>query len=144
MDRHWRPPRSRPLLCLLALCRRPFECARRCRSLLGIIGTSLTAVITPLLAEISHAVDAIAHQHPSICGPSGTYAQAYSLFSMTLSASLLVGPLWAGFMLDAAGWNAVGWSLGILCFVSAVPAVVSISGREKTLDNRDPFLINIP
>jgi hypothetical protein len=39
--------------------------------------------------------------------------------------------LWAGFVVEKAGWGTMGWSLGLLSGVAAVSTLVWTGGRIK-------------
>ncbi|KAF2770280.1 MFS general substrate transporter [Teratosphaeria nubilosa] len=93
-----------------------------------LIGVGLTLVITPMMAEITYAVDAKARRrHPGFFGRNGAYAQAYSLFNMAWAGGCLVGPL-LGLIRERAGWNVTVLILGILSIVTAIPTVIWTGG----------------
>ncbi|KAL8699019.1 MAG: hypothetical protein Q9201_006242 [Fulgogasparrea decipioides] len=96
--------------------------------LLALLGIALTIVMTPLLAEITYILDAKEKHHPGLFGEKGAYAQAYGLFNCAFAGGMLVGPLWAGSVVDKAGWGTMCLSLGILSAVSAVPAFLFTNG----------------
>ncbi|KAH9823750.1 Major Facilitator Superfamily [Teratosphaeria destructans] len=93
-----------------------------------LIGIGLTLVITPMMAEITYAVDAKARRrHPGFFGRNGAYAQAYSLFNMAWAGGCLVGPL-LGLIRERAGWSVTVLILGILSIVTAIPTVIWTGG----------------
>ena len=92
-------------------------------ALLALLGLALTMLVTPLLAEITYVVAAREKMQPGVFGAKGAYAQAFGLFNSAFAAGTLVGPIWAGFVSEKAGWVTMGWSLGLLSAVSAVPVV---------------------
>ncbi|GME52827.1 Major facilitator superfamily [Neofusicoccum parvum] len=97
-------------------------------ALLALLGLSLAAVMPCVMAEISHVVAAKEGARPGLFGRKGAYAQAYGLFNMAWAGGALVGPIWAGYVRDGAGWGAMGWSLGLLAGVTAVPAALWTGG----------------
>ncbi|KAL1630561.1 hypothetical protein SLS56_004835 [Neofusicoccum ribis] len=97
-------------------------------ALLALLGLSLAAVMPCVMAEISHVVAAKEGVRPGLFGRKGAYAQAYGLFNMAWAGGALVGPIWAGYVRDGAGWGAMGWSLGLLAGVTAVPAALWTGG----------------
>ena len=97
-------------------------------ALLALLGAALTMVMTPLLAEITYVVEAKEKKNPGAFGAGGAYAQAYGLFNVAFAGGSLVGPIWAGFVEQRAGWGTMGWTLGLLSAVSAVPVVVYSGG----------------
>ena len=97
-------------------------------ALLAFLGAALTMVMTPLLAEITYMVEAKEKKNPAAFGAGGAYAQAYGLFNCAFAGGCLVGPIWAGFVKQRAGWGTMSWTLGLLSAVSAVPVVVYSGG----------------
>lgn len=106
--------------------------------LMTFLGVAMTMVITPLLAEFTYVVDAEERKRgPHSFGDRGAYAQAYGLFMTAFAGGMLVGPLWAGLIVTAAGWETMAWTLGLLSAVSAVPAGLITGGYiwEKREEN---------
>jgi len=98
-------------------------------ALLALIGCTLTLVLTPMMAEITYAVDAKAARHPpGFFGKNGAYAQAYSLFNMAWAGGCLVGPLLAGLVNQRAGWSVTTLILGVVSVVTALPTAVWTGG----------------
>lgn len=98
-------------------------------ALLLLLGVACPLVVTPLLAEFTHAVDAEEKRRGEGCfGESGAYAQAYGLFMTAFAGGMLVGPLWGGLIIQSAGWGTMTWTLGLLSAVSAVPAGLITGG----------------
>ncbi|CAL8582856.1 hypothetical protein XPA_008500 [Xanthoria parietina] len=96
--------------------------------LLACLGVALTIVMTPLLAEVAYILEAKEQHHPGLFGQKGAYAQAYGLFNMAFAGGMLVGPLWAGAVVDKQGWGTMCLTLGILSVVSAIPAFLFTNG----------------
>lgn len=97
--------------------------------LLVFLGLTMTAVITPLLAEFAYVVHAEEKQRgPGCFGDTGAYAQGYGLFMTSFAAGMLVGPLWSGLVVTAAGWKTMTWTLGLFSGVSAIPAGLMTGG----------------
>ncbi|KAL9613146.1 MAG: hypothetical protein Q9167_002311 [Letrouitia subvulpina] len=97
-------------------------------ALLALIGAALTIILTPVLAEFSYAVETKEKKHPGLFGEKGAYAQAYGLFNCAFAGGMLVGPLWAGTVVQREGWAMMCLTLGILSLVSAIPAGLFIGG----------------
>ncbi|KAL8871417.1 MAG: hypothetical protein Q9174_002741 [Haloplaca sp. 1 TL-2023] len=96
--------------------------------LLALLGVALTMVMTPLLAEVTYILQEKEKHHPGLFGEKGAYAQAYGLFNCAFAGGMLVGPLWAGSVVDKAGWGTMCLSLGVLALVSAIPAALFTNG----------------
>ena len=78
--------------------------------------------------EFSHIVEAKERHQPGIFGAGGAYAQSYGIFNTAWAAGSVVGPLWGGYVIDAAGWPTMAWTLGLLCVVSALPIALYTGG----------------
>ncbi|KAK9322735.1 transporter [Lipomyces orientalis] len=106
---------------------------------------ALTSLLSPLIvascmllpssmAEISTCVAAAEQKKPGIFGKGGAYGQAFGLFNLAYSAGSVFGPLEAGCVTEAEGWGTATWTLGLISFVSAIPAVLFTGGflfRER-------------
>lgn len=97
-------------------------------ALLSLCGITLTMVFPPIMAEASHVVTAKEKKRPGIFGKGGAYAQSYGLFNVAFSAGTLIGPLWSGFVKNAAGWATMAWTLGLFSGVAAIPMAIFIGG----------------
>ncbi|KAE8452748.1 hypothetical protein EG329_013020 [Mollisiaceae sp. DMI_Dod_QoI] len=97
-------------------------------ALLALIGVALCLVNPPLMAEITYVVEAKERQDPGRFGANGAYAQAYGLFIMAFAAGTLIGPVWAGYVEQAAGWGTMSWSLGLFSIAGAVPCFIWTGG----------------
>ncbi|KAG9242662.1 MFS transporter-like protein [Calycina marina] len=97
-------------------------------ALLALIGFALAIVMPPISAEITYVVAAKEKKHGKIYGPNGAYAQAYGLFIAAFAAGTLIGPLWAGYVRDTAGWATMAWSLSLLSLAAAIPCMIWTGG----------------
>ncbi|KAJ4116271.1 hypothetical protein NW768_011060 [Fusarium equiseti] len=90
--------------------------------LLACVGITMACIFGPLMAEITWSVQ----------GDDDTggeqIAQAYGLYNMAYSGGSLVGPIMGGMVKDNSGWGTVGWSLGIVVFVSGIPTILYTGG----------------
>jgi len=102
-------------------------------ALLALIGLFLTLIISPLAADLSHAVDALGLARPGIFGAQTAYATAYSLFNMAMAAATVVGPVLAGAIQERAGVRVVAIVLAVWCASAAVPVAVWLGGEEGKL-----------
>jgi MFS family permease len=103
--------------------------------LLTLLGMSQTLIMGPLMAEIAYLVEAKEKKNPGIFGKGGAYAQTYGLYFCWFAGGLLVGPIWAGFVVQRAGWGTMTWSLGLLSGVTVIPTLIFTGGlitRSKT------------
>lgn len=97
--------------------------------LLAFVGLSLAMTLPPLMAEITYAVEEKERNAPpGTFGKNGAYAQGYALFNVAYSGGCLVGPIWGGMIVEAAGWSTMAWSLGLLSVVTALPTALLVGG----------------
>ena len=85
--------------------------------------------MAPLMAEIDHVVALEEKKNPGSFGKKGAVAQGYGLFNAAFALGTLIGPLWAGFVVQNAGWGTMGWSLGILSGCAGVTTFWWTGGR---------------
>ena len=64
-------------------------------------------------------------EQPGIFGPGGADAQAFALFNVAMAGGILVGPILAGALVEAAGWLTMSLVLGAFALSAGVPAVSS-------------------
>jgi len=98
-------------------------------ALLACIDFCLTMGMAPLMAEIDHVVALEEKKNPGSFGKKGAVAQGYGLFNAAFALGTLIGPLWAGFVVQNAGWGTMGWSLGILSGCAGVTTFWWTGGR---------------
>ncbi|KAF8474241.1 major facilitator superfamily domain-containing protein [Kalaharituber pfeilii] len=98
---------------------------------LAFLGFSLTLQMTPTMAEITYVLVEMENTKPGRFGKNGAFAQGYGLFNVAFSGGTLVGPLWSGFLKDAAGWGTMAWSLGLLSFITSVPVLFYTGGKLR-------------
>ncbi|TVY46939.1 putative MFS-type transporter [Lachnellula occidentalis] len=98
-------------------------------ALLALLGLFLTMVFPAVMAEIDHTVALEEKRRPGGFGKRGAAAQGFGLFNFAYAGGSLVGPLWAGFIVQNYDWGTMGWSLGILSAVAAVIAFLWTGGR---------------
>ena len=101
-----------------------------CALLVGV-GLAMALVLGPLMADIAWSIEADTKQVPGSKG-SGVYAQAYALMNMAFSAGALVGPIFGGLVRNRAGWAVEGWSLALLCGVTAIPVTLLVGNPAST------------
>ena len=97
--------------------------------LLASIGFCLTMGMAPLMAEIDHVLEFEEKKNPGTFGKRGAAAQGFGLFNCAYALGTLIGPIWAGFVVEGAGWGTMGWSLGLLSGVAALATFWWTGGR---------------
>ncbi|KAI1764184.1 MFS general substrate transporter [Hypoxylon sp. FL1150] len=100
--------------------------------LLALLGVALAFVNVPLMAEITYVIESKAAEEPGVFGDKGVYGLGYGLFTMAFALGGTVGPLWAGYVVDSAGWGTMTWSFGIWAASGAVPVCIWLGGQIRT------------
>jgi len=98
-------------------------------ALLALIGFCLTMGMAPLMAEIDHVVELEEKRRPGSLGKRGGAAQGFGLFNSSFALGTLIGPLWAGFVVQSSGWSTLGWNFGLLSAVAALATFWWTGGR---------------
>ena len=68
-------------------------------------------------------------KRPGSLGKRGATAQGFGLFNLAYAVGTLVGPLWAGFVVQNAGWGTMGWSMGVLSGICGITTFIWTGGR---------------
>lgn len=105
-------------------------------ALISLIGLCVALVNTPIFAEIVHIVNEKERQRPGIFGEAGATAQAYGLWNVAFAAGTIAGPLMAGYIKDYAGWETMGWSIGVLSAAVSIPVFPVTGGWVGARDQR--------
>jgi MFS family permease len=98
-------------------------------ALLVVIGFFMTLVMAPLMRDLDHTLTVEEKRKPGSLGTKGAAAQAFGLFNMAYAAGSVIGPLWAGFVAEKAGWVTMGWTLGLLSGVGGIVTFIWTGGR---------------
>jgi MFS family permease len=88
-------------------------------ALLFFVGIAAGLMITPNMVEISHAVDFMSQtSQGSSSDPAKVMARAYSLLNMSWGIGSVVGPLWAGAVIETRGWQGMCVSFVVLQLIT--------------------------
>jgi MFS family permease len=97
-------------------------------ALLALLGCCISMVMTPIVTEVFNAVQEKEDRSPNIFGRGGATALAFGLSNMGFAAGSLIGPFFAGFIRQNAGWGTMGWAMGLVAGVSAIPNLLFVGG----------------
>ncbi|PYH78832.1 vesicular amine transporter [Aspergillus uvarum CBS 121591] len=97
-------------------------------ALLALVGACLAALMPPVIVEASYVVQEKEARNPHIFGKGGAMALAYGILNVAFAAGTIVGPFFAGFIRESAGWATMTWALALVTGVSAVPVVLLLGG----------------
>ena len=98
-------------------------------ALLALLGTMSALSTSPLMAEITFAVESRHQPQQAVLGSRGFVAQAYAFYSFSLAGGLLVGPLWGALVLRMGGWKTMAWTFSLLSGISVVPTAYITGGK---------------
>lgn len=114
-------------------------------ALLALIGVTLSFANTPLMAEITYAIEAEEAKTPGVFGTKGVYGLGYGLFCTSFALGGSVGSLMSGYVMAARGWGTLTWALAVWMaggavvvglFAGARPASASKGVEESFTDMR--------
>ncbi|KAJ5200738.1 Major facilitator superfamily domain general substrate transporter [Penicillium cf. griseofulvum] len=97
-------------------------------ALLACVGLVVAVAMPILVVEVFFAVKEKEDKTPDIFGRGGAMALAFGLSNMGFAAGSLIGPFFAGFIRQEAGWGAMGWALGLVTGISSVPILLFVGG----------------
>jgi len=119
------------LVCLRFVTENTLEQKALLAVILAVLGTALAFSNTPLMAEISYAIEAEEAANPGCFGDKGAFGVGYGLFTMAFALGGVVGPLWAGYVVASAGWGTMTWSFAVLAASAAVVGSIWLGGPVK-------------
>ena len=96
-------------------------------ALLVIIGLAMAITMPAIIAEIGATVADAEKNDPRAIKRS-VIATGWSLVNGAYAAGCLVGPLFAGLIRNAAGWQTTTWSLGLLSVFTGVFLLLCLEG----------------
>lgn len=111
-------------------------------ALLVVIGLAMAIAMPAIIAEIGATVADAEKDDPQAIKGS-VIATGWSLVNAAYAAGCLLGPLFAGLIRNAAGWQTVTWCLGLLSAVTGVFLLLCLGGwigklRPKAFIHRVP------
>ncbi|KUI58446.1 hypothetical protein VP1G_05701 [Cytospora mali] len=110
-------------------------------ALLALMGVTLVFSNTPLMAEITYAIEAEEAKSPGIFGKNGVYGLGYGLFCTAFALGGSIGSLMSGYVMAGAGWSTLTWALAVWMAGGAVVVALAVGGKPaggtKTLLHRE-------
>ncbi|EED22813.1 hypothetical protein TSTA_063000 [Talaromyces stipitatus ATCC 10500] len=112
-------------------------------ALLIAAGFSFSAVLLPLIVEISEPIERKEKESPGIFGAKGANAQAYALHGMAWASGQLLGPIIAGTLAQTAGWGVMNIVMAVIsgstalmlaCTSEKIRGMISIPRSSKDQD----------
>lgn len=96
--------------------------------LLFLSGLFVDTTVPVFSSEVAHVVFEYEEKHPGVFRGNSAIAQAEGVWWAGYSIGLTFGPLWGGFVQEAAGWKTLTWTLGLLSGVTAIPVFLYTGG----------------
>ncbi|KAG0330971.1 hypothetical protein BG000_011312 [Podila horticola] len=91
--------------------------------LFTIVGITGTAILTPILGELSAVV--------RTTGSGDGFARAYAMFNMAFSIGVLIGPVICGIVYERFGFRAVTCVMAGTLFIATPVVLIWIGGAEQ-------------
>ncbi|KAG6358785.1 hypothetical protein INS49_012304 [Diaporthe citri] len=107
-------------------------------ALLALLGVTLTFANTPLMAEITYAIDAEEAASPGVFGRNGVYGLGYGLFCTSFALGGSVGSLMSGYVMDRNGWGTLTWVLAVWMASGAVVVAYGVGGGKTATAKGSP------
>ena len=111
-------------------------------ALLVVIGLAMAIAMPAIIAEIGATVADAEKNDPRALKRS-VIATGWSLVNAAYAAGCLIGPLFAGLIRNAAGWQTTTWCLGLLSAVTGVFLLLCLGGWIGKLGPR-AFTLRVP
>lgn len=99
--------------------------------LLSLMGVALTFSNTPLMAEITYAIEAEEAKNPGVFGKKGVYGLGYGMFCTSYALGGSIGALMSGYIINGAGWGTLTWALAIWVAGGAVVVALAVGERSR-------------
>jgi MFS family permease len=100
-------------------------------ALLVLLGFAMCLSNTPLMAEITYAIEEKEARRPGMWGEKGVYGIAYGLFTTAFALGGFVGSLMTGYLVAGPGWGTMTWALAIWSAGGAVVVAFFLGGKRE-------------
>ncbi|KAK9319463.1 major facilitator superfamily domain-containing protein [Lipomyces orientalis] len=97
-------------------------------AIMALLGIVMALLMPAAMTEVTRCVTAIEKKNPGCFGKGGAFGQAFGLFNVAYSLGNVVGPIEAGFVVDAVDFETAAWTLGLIFFIAAIPATLLTDG----------------
>lgn len=98
-------------------------------ALLVLTGMFITCfLLPPVMVEVSAVVKAKEAEQRDVFGRGGAMALAYGVLNSAFAAGTIIGPFFAGYIRNDAGWGTMSWALAILTGTTVVPILLFLGG----------------
>ncbi|KAJ4410313.1 hypothetical protein N0V82_009260 [Gnomoniopsis sp. IMI 355080] len=105
--------------------------------ILSLVGVTLSFANTPLMAEITYAIEAEEAETPGVFGTKGVYGLGYGLFCTSFALGGSIGSLMSGYVMAARGWGTLTWALAVWMAGGAVVIGLFAGARSVPVSKKD-------
>ncbi|KAL8357680.1 hypothetical protein RB598_002464 [Gaeumannomyces tritici] len=100
-------------------------------ALLTVPGIAMRMADSPLMAEITYAIQDAEAADPGMWGEKGVYGAAYGLFTTFYALGETCGGLMGGYLVSGVGWSTYTWAISLWCVVGSVAIVLYVGGDRR-------------
>ncbi|KLU86403.1 membrane transporter [Magnaporthiopsis poae ATCC 64411] len=100
-------------------------------SLLFVLGITMGLADSPMMAEITYAIQDAEAENPGMWGDNGVYGIAYGLFTTFYALGETCGGLMGGYLVSGPGWSTYTWVISIWCLVGSIAVVLYVGGDRR-------------
>lgn len=98
-------------------------------ALIALAGITVASLIMPtVMVEVSCSVQEIEAKAADVFGQGGAMALAYGVLNSAWAAGSVIGPFFAGYIRDDAGWGTMAWAFAVFTGATAVPVLLFMGG----------------
>lgn len=105
--------------------------------ILSLVGVTLSFANTPLMAEITYAIEAEEAKTPGVFGTKGVYGLGYGLFCTSFALGGSIGSLMSGYVMAGRGWGTLTWALAVWMAGGAVVIGLFAGARSVPVSKED-------
>ncbi|KAL9607739.1 MAG: hypothetical protein Q9167_007379 [Letrouitia subvulpina] len=95
---------------------------------LVVLGFTINCVMSPLLVDLTRAVEDFEQDHPEMFQKAGPYARVYGMFVFSFAAGTVFGPTLGAYIHRHADWAALALFLGLMSASEALVALLFTDG----------------
>ncbi|KAL8392275.1 hypothetical protein RB595_002464 [Gaeumannomyces hyphopodioides] len=100
-------------------------------ALLTVLGMTMGMADSPLMAEITYAIQDAEAANPGMWGEKGVYGAAYGLFTTFYALGETCGGLMGGYLVSGVGWSTYTWAISLWCVVGSIAVVLYVGGDRR-------------
>ncbi|KAI4157972.1 MAG: hypothetical protein LQ342_007866 [Letrouitia transgressa] len=95
---------------------------------LVVLGFTVNCVMSPLIVDLTNAVEDFEQDHPEMFQKAGPYARVYGMMVFSFAAGTMLGPTLGAYIHRHADWPALALFLGLLSASEGLVALLFTDG----------------